>query len=201
MNRLFIEPALGMGYPIADLPFLEGITKKYTQPGDMQRLAFDFDFIGLQHYFRAVVEHTYFMPYLWAKEVTPLRRQVPTITEMGWEVYPESMYQVLKQFGQYEGVRKLYITESGVAFYDQVRQGQVHDPARIQYHQDYLAQTLQAKQEGIPVAGYFAWTFLDNFEWAEGFRPRFGLVHVDFRTQKRIIKSSGKWFQELLTTG
>lgn len=198
MNRLFIEPTLGLGYPTKELPFLEGIQKKVAKPGDMERLAFDFDFIGLQHYFRAVVEQWYFMPYLWAREVSPLRRSVPTITEMGWEVYPESMYRIIRQFSQYEGVKKIHITESGAAFFDTVQQGQVNDVDRLNYHQNYLRKVLQAKQDGYPVAGYFAWTFLDNFEWAEGYRPRFGLVYVDFRTQKRIVKASGKWFQQML---
>ena len=199
LNRLFIEPALGLGYPTKELPFLAGIAKKVAKPGDMERLSFDFDFIGLQHYFRAVVEQSYFMPYLWAKDVSPLRRNVQTITEMGWEVYPESMYRVIQQFSQYEGVKKIYITESGAAFYDMVQQGVVNDIARVDYHRNYLQQVLRAKQEGFPVDGYFAWTFLDNFEWAEGYRPRFGLVYVNFRTQQRIVKASGRWFQQLLT--
>ncbi|AUD02801.1 GH1 family beta-glucosidase [Spirosoma pollinicola] len=199
LNRLFIEPTLGMGYPTRELPFLAGIAKKVAKPGDMERLAFDFDFIGLQHYFRAVVEQSYLMPYLWAKDVSPLRRNVQTITEMGWEVYPESMYRIIKQFAQYEGVKKIYITESGAAFYDTIDQGKVNDLARIDYHQNYLRNVLRAKQEGMPVEGYFAWTFLDNFEWAEGYRPRFGLVYVDFRTQQRIVKASGRWFQQMLS--
>ncbi|UFH57424.1 beta-glucosidase [Spirosoma sp. KNUC1025] len=199
MNRLFIEPALGLGYPSRELPFLAGIAKKVARPGDMERLSFDFDFIGLQHYFRAIVEQSYFMPYIWAKDVSPLRRNVQTITEMGWEVYPESMYQIIYQFAKYESVKKIYITESGAAFYDLVHQGAIDDTARLAYHQAYLQQVLRAKQAGLPVEGYFAWTFLDNFEWAEGFRPRFGLVYVDFRTQQRIIKASGRWFQQLLT--
>ncbi|GAB3509022.1 GH1 family beta-glucosidase [Spirosoma knui] len=199
LNRLFIEPVLGLGYPTRELPFLGGIAKKVAKPGDMERMAFDFDFIGLQHYFRAVVEQSYFMPYLWAKDVSPLRRGVQTITEMGWEVYPESMYRVIRQFGQYADVKKIYITESGAAFYDTVHNGEVNDVARREYHQNYLRNVLRAKQEGFPVEGYFAWTFLDNFEWAEGYRPRFGLVYVDFRTQQRIVKASGRWFQQLLT--
>ncbi|WP_460940311.1 GH1 family beta-glucosidase [Spirosoma humi] len=198
LNRLYIEPSLGLGYPVNELPFLGGIAKKVAKPGDFDRLAFDFDFIGLQHYFRAVVEQSYFMPYLWAKDVSPLRRNVQTITEMGWEVYPESMYRIIKQFSQYKGVKKIYITESGAAFYDTVEKGQVKDTARVDYHQNYIREVLRAKQEGIPVAGYFAWTFLDNFEWAEGYRPRFGLVYVDFRTQQRIVKASGRWFQQFL---
>lgn len=200
MNRLFIEPALGLGYPSETLPFLGTIAKKWAKPGDMERLAFDFDFVGLQHYFRAVVEHTYFMPYLWAKEVSPLQRSVPIITEMGWEVYPDSMHRIIHQFNQYAGVKKIYITESGAAFFDTIRNGIVNDTARVEYHQNYLHSVLRARQDGLPVDGYFAWTFLDNFEWAEGYRPRFGLVYVDFRTQQRIVKASGRWFQQLLTT-
>ena len=198
MNRLFIEPTLGLGYPSETLPFLGDIAKKWAKPGDMERLAFHFDFIGLQHYFRAVVEHTYFMPYLWAKEVSPLQRSVPVITEMGWEVYPDSMHRIIHQFAQYAGVKKIYVTESGAAFYDTLQNGTVNDTARLDYHQRYLHSVLRAKQDGLPVDGYFAWTFLDNFEWAEGYRPRFGLVYVDFRTQQRIVKASGRWFQELL---
>lgn len=200
LNRLFIEPALGLGYPSDTLPFLAGIAKKIARPGDMERLAFDFDFIGLQHYFRVVVEGSYFVPYMWAKDVPPMRRGVEQITEMGWEVYPDSMYRIIRQFGQYEGVRKIYVSESGAAFYDTVQNGAVHDPARIAYHEQYLHSVLRAQQEGIPVAGYFVWTFLDNFEWAEGYRPRFGLVYVDFRTQQRIVKSSGRWFQQMLAS-
>ena len=199
LNRLFIEPVLGLGYPTKELPFLAGIAKKVAKPGDLERLSFDFDFIGLQHYFRVVVEQSYFMPYLWAKDVSPLRRNVQTITEMGWEVYPESMYRVIQQFSQYEGVKKIHITESGAAFFDTVELGLVNDRTRLAYHQNYLHQVLRAKQAGFPVSGYFAWTFLDNFEWAEGYRPRFGLVHVDFRTQQRIVKASGRWFEQLLT--
>lgn len=199
LNRLFIEPTLGFGYPSDALPFLADIPKKVAKPGDMERLAFDFDFVGLQHYFRAVVEQSYFMPYVWAKDVSPLRRGVQTITEMGWEVSPDSMYRIIRQFSQYAGVKKIYISESGAAFYDTVQHGAVNDPARIDYHQQYLQNVLRARQDGSPVAGYFVWTFLDNFEWAEGYRPRFGLVYVDFRTQQRIVKASGYWFQEMLT--
>ncbi|QKZ15127.1 GH1 family beta-glucosidase [Spirosoma sp. KUDC1026] len=200
LNRLFIEPSLGLGYPDKDLPFLAGIPKRVAKPGDMEKLAFDFDFIGLQHYFRAVVESSYFMPYLWAKDVSPLRRGIEKITEMGWEVNPESMYQIIQQFARYDGIKKLYIAESGAAFYDTVQNGVVHDPARTDYHRQCLHQVLRAQQDGIPVAGYFVWTFLDNFEWAEGYRPRFGLVYVNFRTQQRIVKASGQWFRQLLIT-
>ena len=198
LNRLFIEPALGLGYPVQELPFLKLIDKRFARPGDRERLAFNFDLIGLQHYFRVVVEHSVLVPYLWARDVSPNRRSVEAVTEMGWEVHPASMLQILRQFSLYDGSHKLVVAESGAAFYDRVEEGQVVDTARMAYHVQCLQQVRQAKAEGIDLAGYFVWTLLDNFEWAEGYRPRFGLVHVDHRTQQRIIKQSGHWFRQFL---
>ena len=90
------------------------------------------------------------------------------------------------------------VTENGAAFNDVLKDGEVHDPKRIKYLEDNIAQMLRAKKEGVNVTGYFVWTFLDNFEWAEGYYPRFGLVYVDFETQKRIVKSSGNWYATFL---
>ena len=115
-NRLFIEPALGMGYPVDTVPILKQIEKRYARPGDMEKLAFDFDFIGLQNYFRLVVRHSPWAPFVWASEVKPERRGVTDVTAMGWEVYPEGMYQIIRQFAQYDGVREIVITENGVAY-------------------------------------------------------------------------------------
>lgn len=95
-NRLFIEPALGLGYPVADVPVLEHLIKRCAQPGDLSRATFDFDFIGLQNYFRLVVRHSWFTPYVWAKEIKPQRRGVTNPTQMGWEVYPEGIYRIIK---------------------------------------------------------------------------------------------------------
>ncbi|WP_449439321.1 family 1 glycosylhydrolase [Pedobacter steynii] len=90
------------------------------------------------------------------------------------------------------------ITENGAAYHDKVLGNDVHDPERIAYFQLYLAALLKAKSEGVNITGYMAWTLMDNFEWAEGFNARFGLVHTDFKTQRRIIKDSGFWFQKFL---
>ncbi len=198
LNRLFIEPALGLGYPTAELSFLKAIANRFSRPGDDERVVFDFDLIGLQHYFPVVVEYSVMVPYLWGKQVSPNRRQVPVITEMGWEVHDQSLLQIVRQFNEYSGNHRLFIAESGSAFYDRVEIGQVIDTQRTAYHVQCLQQVRQAQAEGIDLAGYFVWTLLDNFEWAEGYRPRFGLVHVDHRTQHRIIKESGKWFHSLL---
>jgi beta-glucosidase len=122
-------------------------------------------------------------------------------TAMDWEIYPLGIYKVLKRFNAYKGIKKIIITENGAAFDDQLVGGRVQDDNRIRFFQKYLEQVLRAKREGVKVEGYFAWSFTDNFEWAEGYRPRFGLVYVDYPTQKRIVKASGFWWKEFLEKG
>jgi beta-glucosidase len=196
INRLFIEPSLGLGYPLDELKALKAL-EKYFLPGDDQLLPFDFDFIGLQTYTREVVKHSYFIPYLRATIIPAEKRKAP-ITATKWEIYPPGIYHILKKFDRYEKIKKIIITENGVAFPDKVINGMVNDHARTKFFQDYLTQVHKAKSEGVKVEGYFVWSLLDNFEWAEGYHPRFGLIYVDFETQQRTIKSSGKWLQSFL---
>jgi len=197
INRLFIEPVLGLGYPVADLPVLKGM-EKYILPGDEANLQFDFDFIGLQNYTREIAKYSFFTPYIQATLVKAEKRNVP-LTAMRWEVYPESIYHILKKFNAYPQIKKILLTENGAAFPDQVTNGKVDDPKRVEYLQNYLKQVLRAKNEGCKVSGYFIWTLTDNFEWAEGYHPRFGIIYVDFATQQRIIKLSGKWYADFLS--
>ena len=198
LNRLYIEPLLGMGYPTEGFAFIKGI-EQHIEPGDMELVQFDFDFIGLQNYTQTVVRK-YILPYVWLLEQKAKNRAVAPekITEMGWEVYPQGIYQILKQFADYKNLPPIIITENGAAFEDVVQNGRVHDQKRVQFYQEYLKNVLKAKREGIDIRGYFAWSFMDNFEWAEGYGPRFGLVHVDYPTQKRTLKDSGLWFKEFL---
>jgi beta-glucosidase len=196
MNRLFIEPALGLGYPVDVFPFISNIYK-YFKPGDAEKLVFDFDFIGLQNYFRVIVRHSYFAPVLWLEEVPAKERDVP-LTAMGWEVAPDGMYEILRQFGKYSGIREIVISENGAAFEDFQMDGGVQDVERIRFFEAYLTQVLRAKNEGVKVTGYLAWSLLDNFEWAEGYAPRFGLVYVNYENQQRTVKDSGKWFAQFL---
>lgn len=201
VNRLFIEPVVGKGYPVDGWKKLEGIYK-YVKPGDEEKLKFQYDFIGVQNYTRIMVRHSLWPPIIWANQVKPKNLVGPDdITEMGWEVYPEGIHQVLKQFAAYPGVDKIIVTENGAAFPDTVEGDRVHDVKRVNFYKNYLAQVLRAKREGVNIKGYFAWTLMDNFEWAEGYKPRFGLVHVDFETQKRTMKDSGLWFKEFLKGG
>lgn len=197
VNRLFIEPLLGLGYPVNHLKILQQL-EKYIEKDDEKLMQFDADFIGIQNYTREVVRHSSFIPYLNARIVKADKRGVATTT-MNWEVYPQSIYHLLKKFSAYPQIKKIIVTENGAAFNDVVTDNNVHDHQRTAYLQQYIGQVLKARQEGVPVEGYFAWSFTDNFEWAEGYKQRFGLVYTDYNTQKRIVKSSGYWFQKFLS--
>ena len=157
------------------------------------------DFIGVQNYTREVACYSYFTPLVQARIVRADLRNA-THTLMNWEIYPESIHHVLKRFGAYKNMPELIVTENGAAFHDEVINGKVRDDGRKQYLQQYLAEVLRAKTEGVNVKGYFVWSFTDNFEWAEGYSPRFGLVYIDYATQKRIIKASGQWYSNFLGT-
>jgi len=196
LNRTFIEPILGLGYPKNDLAVLKKL-KNYILEDDLNNMAFDFDFIGLQCYTREIVKSSLLTPYIGAELVSAEKRNV-IATEMGWEVYPPALYHTIKKFNEYKNIKKIIITENGAAFPDVVKNGKVYDIRRTQYIRDNLEQLLKAKQEGYNVDGYFVWSLTDNFEWAEGYNARFGLIHIDFETQKRTIKQSGLWFRDFL---
>ena len=197
LNRLFIEPALGKGYPREDFKFLEKLELFNKSWKYRERMKFDFDFIGLQNYFSVVVRYNSLIPIVQASEVKARSRNVAR-TAMGWEINPHSFYRMLKRFWGYDGVRQIIVTESGAAFKDKLLDGQIRDEERIDYYRQYIHALQKAKQEGVNIKGYFAWTLMDNFEWAEGYNARFGLIHVDFKTQLRTIKSSGFWFRDFL---
>jgi beta-glucosidase len=144
-----------------------------------------------------VVRYNPLIPIIQASEVKAAARGVPH-TAMGWEINPDSFYRIIKRFWLYGGVKEIIISESGAAFRDELRDGIVDDQPRIDYYQQYLLALLRAKKEGVNIKGFFAWTLMDNFEWAEGYRARFGLIHVDFDTQLRTIKNSGYWFRDFL---
>jgi beta-glucosidase len=196
LNRMFIEPLLGMGYPIQDLKILRRL-EKFIKDGDTEKLAFDMDFVGLQNYTREFIRHAPFMPFIRAKIIKASKRNVNR-TQMDWEVYPPAIYEALIRWNQYKNIKEIIVTENGAAFEDFVENSLINDAQRADYIKDHIMQVLRAKQNGVRVRGYFVWTFLDNFEWAEGYYPRFGLVHVNFQTQERIVKASGRWYADFL---
>lgn len=197
LNRLFIEPSLGMNYPNEDFPLMDKLHLHTKAWKFTERMKFDFDFIGVQNYFPVTIKYSSIIPYANASEVKAASRKVPH-TAMGWEINADSFYNILQKFDAYENVRSIIVSENGAYFKDDLKSGVVNDFERINYFQLYLKALLKAKKDGMKVNGYFAWTLTDNFEWAEGFKARFGLIHVDFETQLRTIKNSGYWWRDFL---
>lgn len=197
MNRLFIEPVLGLDFPDAEWDVLEKFKISHSTWRLKDRMTFDFDFIGLQNYFPLVVKFNAFVPIIQAWEVKASNRK-KAHTAMGWEINADSFSNIIKQFAAYPNVKNLMITENGAAFHDKLIDGKIDDQERIAYFESYLTALLKAKREGLNITGYMAWTLIDNFEWAEGYNARFGLVYNDFKTQERTIKESGYWWKEFL---
>ncbi len=196
LNRLYIEPLLGLGYPVDSLPMLKKI-EKFMQAGDEKKLAFDMDFLGLQNYTREIVRHSPLIPLLHARIVKASTRNVST-TLMNWEVYPPALSEALLRWSGYQNIPEIIVTENGAAFPDELLNEAIQDEQRLTYLRDHIDQVFIAKTKGVNVTGYFVWTLMDNFEWAEGFAPRFGLIHVDFDNQQRRIKASGHWYSGFL---
>src|SRR5205807_6146793 len=122
-------------------------------------------------------------------------------TEMDWEVYPRGIYNMLVRLHREYQVPCIYVVENGAAFADSIDgDGRVDDPHRIHYLREHLLQVYAALSEGVPLAGYSVWALLDNFEWSLGYSKRFGIVYVDYPTQRRIMKASGHWYRDVIAT-
>jgi beta-glucosidase len=195
INRWFLDPLVGRGYP-NDLVREFDDRMEFIQPGDPEAISAPLDFVGVNYYTRSIVRSE----RLREEENAP--RTVfrgGEITEMDWEVYPEGLYQTLGRLFFEYGFPAIYITENGAAYEDRVdADGRVDDPPRLSYIQRHLKQVHRAIAIGVPAKGYFAWSLMDNFEWSFGYSKRFGLIHVDFPTQQRVLKSSGKWYRGVI---
>ncbi|MEU9674313.1 GH1 family beta-glucosidase [Streptomyces parvus] len=194
INRWWLDPILGRGHP-QDMVEEYGVELP-LRPGDLETIAAPLDWLGLNYYFRQIVAADPDGPAPRAKQVS-----VPgaRLTHMDWEVHAEGLKQLLLRLTEEYGVQRIYVTENGSAYEDVVAaDGSVHDPERVRYLEEHLAACARAVAEGAPLAGYFAWSLMDNFEWAYGYDKRFGLVHVDYATQRRTVKSSGLRYAELI---
>jgi beta-glucosidase len=183
--RWYMDPLFLKKYPQGpDLPVCDVV-----QPGDMDNIAQPLDFLGINYYTR-----------IWASSATP-PLPVPNamgVTDMGWEIYPKGLTEVLRKIDQDYKLPPLYITENGCAGADTVVKGRVHDTARIDYMRTHLEALQAAMQAGVDVRGFFYWSLMDNFEWECGYDKRFGLVHVDYATQKRTLKDSAHWYTRMI---
>jgi beta-glucosidase len=193
-NRWWLEPLFGRGYP-ADMIAEYGMEPP-VQPGDMELIAAPMEHIGLNFYFRQVHRDSPAGPAPHSEMITD---PDSTLTAMGWEVSPTDLTSLLLRLTREYGARRIYVTENGSAWKDEVTlDGRVEDKDRTDYLESHLAATAAASALGAPVAGYFAWSLLDNFEWAYGYDKRFGLVYVDYETQDRILKASGYRYADII---
>ncbi|MBP8533490.1 beta-glucosidase, partial [Streptomyces sp. MK37H] len=193
-NRWWLDPVHGRGFP-ADMREVYGVELP-ERPGDLDTIAAPLDWLGLNYYFPATVADDPTGP---APHARAIRRPDLPRTGMDWEVDAGGIETLLLRLTVEYGARKLYVTENGSAYPDVVRpDGTVDDPERQDYLVQHLAACASAVRKGAPLAGYFAWSLLDNFEWAYGYDKRFGLVHVDYRTQSRTIKGTGHRYAEII---
>jgi beta-glucosidase len=198
-NRVFLDPIFRAAYPddlradvaaVSDLGFVED--------GDEQIIAAPIDLLGVNYYRRTLVSAT---PgpqpnaaWVGSEQVGEAEQGLPA-TAMGWEIDPSGLYDVLRRITADYGPVPIYVTENGAAFADAPgADGGVADPRRVDFLDRHFRAARHAIDDGVDLRGYFVWSLLDNFEWAFGYSKRFGLVYVDYATQRRIPKSSAHWY-------
>jgi len=192
-NRWFLEPALGLGYP-RDMVELFASAMPAASDQDMRLIAQPIDVLGVNYYERLVVADNPAGGVLRIKSVTEGNHP----RTMDREIYPQGLLDTLRRLHQKYRIPRLVITENGAAFPDEVAaDGKVHDTARIEFLQSHFEKVIEARAEGIPVDTYHVWSLLDNFEWNQGYSVRYGLVHVDFESQRRIPKDSAEFYRSL----
>jgi beta-glucosidase len=180
--RWYLEPLLIGRYPShTELPLPEILE------GDLELIRAPLDFLGINYYTR-----------IWASQQGLPPPRLLGVNDMGWEVYPEGLRELLVGLQREYRLPPIWITENGMPCADRLESGRVADAARIDYVRRHLEALAEAKAEGVDIRGYFYWSLMDNFEWDSGYAKRFGLVHVDYATQQRTLKDSAHWYRELI---
>jgi beta-glucosidase len=193
--RWFLDPLYGRGYPASTLEQV-GADAPVVLPGDLEAIAAPTDFLGVNYYFPETIADDPDHAPLAARVLPPGGGD---ITGMGWPVEPQGMAELLARVENDYHPGPIYVTENGSCYEDTVdADGNVKDTERRDYLVRHLGALRQAIADGVPVQGYFAWSLVDNFEWAEGYQKRFGLVHIDYTTQQRRLKDSAKWYRSFL---
>jgi beta-glucosidase len=202
LNRWYLDPLYGNGYPedvIGDLARAGRLPHgfDFLRDGDLETISIPTDFLGVNYYTRQIATG----PET-PDEAADLIPPDAEITDMGWEVYPEGLTDILLRVaGDYHPAR-VYVTENGCSYFDGPGDdGRIHDSRRVRYLHDHLKAAAVAMAAGVPLAGYFVWSLLDNFEWALGYTQRFGVVWVDYETQERIPKDSALWYRDAIAAG
>ena len=192
-NHWYAKPILDGAYPdiIKQLP-------KNQQPkieaGDMEIISQELDFLGVNFYTRAVYRHNMSTIFEEVQLANVAR------TDIGWEIYPDAFTELLTTLDTRYTLPPVFITENGAAMDDHYIDGEIIDNDRIDYYNQHLSAVANAIKQGVDIRGYFAWSLMDNFEWAEGYKKRFGIVHVDYQTQCRTIKASGLAYRNLIAS-
>jgi beta-glucosidase len=191
-NRWFLDPVLRGEYP-ADLHERFADALPDVRDGDLEAISAPLDFLGINYYTRNIVR---------ADPGGGRPAVIPAVgaehTTKGWEVYPDGLTQMLVRLNGDYDLPALYVTENGAAYPDARDNGRVEDPERVSYIERHLGAIAAAIRAGVPVAGYFVWSLLDNFEWAQGYSQRFGIVYVDFETLERVPKASYLWYRSYI---
>ncbi|WJK39768.1 GH1 family beta-glucosidase [Solwaraspora sp. WMMA2056] len=203
-NRIFLDPVLRGEYPVDVVADLQPLTDMaHVRDGDLDVISTPLNVLGINYYTRHVVAapapDAPPEPSCWpgSDTVRFVDRGLP-VTDMGWEVDAPGLVEVLRRVhAEYPEV-PIYITENGSAYVDEVVNDKVDDPDRLAYFDAHLRACHEAISAGVPVRGYFAWSLMDNFEWAWGYSKRFGMIHVDYDTQLRIPKSSARWYADVI---
>ena len=162
-------------------------------PGDMEIIAQPLDYLGVNFYTRLHYQAS-------ADDFYDERPHQGLLTDIGWEIYPQALTELLVSLNEKYTLPPIYITENGAAMADKMIDGKVNDSDRIAYYQQHLNALHNATEQGVVIHGYFAWSLMDNFEWAEGYSKRFGIVYVDYQTQQRTVKASGLAYSSLITS-
>jgi beta-glucosidase len=199
-NRWFTDAIFRGSYPEGLFEAMGGSSPP-VEPGDMAAISAAIDFLGVNYYSRTIVRAPQTGVGAEARAEYVELAPGATYTEMGWEVFPQGLTDLLVQLHDDYHPRALIVTENGAAFDDDWNgDGEVRDPQRVSYLARHIEAMAQAMQRGAPVMGYFLWSLTDNFEWAYGYSKRFGIVYVDYPTQRRIVKDSGRWYAGLLAS-
>jgi beta-glucosidase len=195
-NRLFLDPVLRGAYPEDVRVDLAGVTDfGFERPGDAAVIGTAIDLLGVNYYSR----HRVTVSPLPGAAVAATMAPRGAATAMGWGVDASGLTEMLVRVRREYGDIPLYVTENGAAYDDEpTDDGAVHDPERTAYVAAHVEGCAAALAQGVPLGGYFVWSLLDNFEWSHGYAKRFGIVHVDYATQQRRIKDSGRWYAGLI---
>ena len=188
--RWYMDPLFRGRYPQDVLDHLGADAPEVT-PEELKRIREPIDFLGINYYTRNFVR---------ADEPAATPPGELGFTDMGWEIYPQGLSELLLRIARDYRVPPIYITENGAAFADRLEGNAVHDLNRVRYLERHIAAMQAARAQGVDIRGYFAWSFLDNFEWAAGYQKRFGLVHVDYATQRRVMKDSARWYRDFVAS-